>query len=101
MKKPSKEGRRTFDRDISGTDPADVERLQSDMLACLQKSGQDPISYAGLAYCSPQGCGRVGCSEACAYGNTRRRQLAVPKIAELLTQQPEPLLRFVCIARLG
>jgi hypothetical protein len=69
----------------------DVERLQKDTLACLRKSDQDSITYAGLAYCGPQGCARVGCSEACAYGNARRRQLAAPRIANLLTQQPEPL----------
>jgi hypothetical protein len=44
-----------------------------------------------LAYCSATGCGRVGCSEACAYGNARRRRHAVSKIRTLLTQQPEPL----------
>jgi hypothetical protein len=91
MSEQSKKSCRPTNPEIPGADPADVERLQSDLLACLQKSGQDPISYAGLAYCSPQGCGRVGCSEACAYGHARRRQLATPRIANLLTQQPEPL----------
>jgi hypothetical protein len=86
MKKPSKEGRRTFDRDISGTDPADVERLQKDMLACLQKAGQDPVAYAGLAYCGPQGCGRVGCSEACWYGAGRRLRSEDQSIYNLLSQ---------------
>ena len=91
MSKQSKKSRRSAIPEIPGADPTHLERLQKDVLACLQKSDQDPISYAGLAYCSPQGCGRVGCSEACAYGNARWRQLAVPRIAHLLTQQDEPL----------
>jgi hypothetical protein len=89
MTNPSREHRRTTNHDIVSPDPN--ERLQKDLLACLEKSGQDPISYAGLAYCGPQGCGRVGCSEACVYGNARRRRLAAPRIKRLLTQQPEPL----------
>ena len=90
MHKQSKSGR-PASAEIPGTDLADVEHLQKDMLACLHKSDQDPIAYAGLAYCGPQGCGRVGCSEACAYGNARRRHLAIPRIVNLLTEQPEPL----------
>jgi hypothetical protein len=91
MSKNSNKSRRPVNPEIPGTDPTDVERPQKDMLACLQNSDQDTISYAGLAYCGPQGCGRVGCSEACAYGNARRRRLAIPRIMNLLTQQHEPL----------
>jgi hypothetical protein len=91
MSKRPTESRISSDGALPASDPTDVERLQQDVLACLRKSGQDPISYTGLAYCSPQGCGRVGCSEACAYGNARRRRLAIPRIAELLTRQSEPL----------
>jgi hypothetical protein len=91
MTKPSKEDPRTADTESGTNDPTAVERLQQDMLACLRKSGQEPISYAGLAYCTPTGCGRIGCSEACAYGNARRRRHAIPRIKALLTHQPEPL----------
>jgi hypothetical protein len=64
MSKQSKKSRPPIDPEIPGTDLADVKALQKDVLACLQKVGQDPIAYAGLAYCGPEGCGRVGCSEA-------------------------------------
>jgi hypothetical protein len=91
MTKPSKEGPRGGDTESGTNNPTAVERLQQDMLACLRKSGQDPISYAGFAYCTPKSCGRVGCSEAGAYGNARRRRHAVSRIKTLLTHQPEPL----------
>jgi hypothetical protein len=91
MSKRSTESRISGDGALPAPDPSDVEQLQQDMLACLRKSGQDPISYTGLAYCTPKDCGRVGCSEACAYGSARRRRVAIPRIVDLLTQQPEPL----------
>jgi hypothetical protein len=98
MTKPSKEGPGRADTEFGTNDLTAVERLQQDMLACLRKSGQDPISYAGLAYCTPKSCGRVGCSEACAYGSARRQRHAVPRIKALLAHQPEPLYE-VCVAR--
>jgi hypothetical protein len=86
MSKQSKKSRRPSNPEIPGTDLADVERLQKDMLACLQKSNQDPISYAGLVYCGPRGCGRVGCSEACWYGAGRRLRSEGQSIYNLLSQ---------------
>jgi hypothetical protein len=72
MTKALEEPPRRADTGSRTDNPTRVERLQQDMLACLRKPGHDPISYAGLAYCGPQGRGRVGCSEACWYGNRRR-----------------------------
>jgi hypothetical protein len=50
----------------------DVDRLQKEMLKLVAKSSADPVSYAGLAYCGPNYCARVGCSEACWFGKRRR-----------------------------
>jgi hypothetical protein len=91
MTKPSNTDRRPLDLDPPTHDMIDAEHLRKDMLACLQKAGQDPISYAGLAYCSPQGCGRVGCSEACWYGNLRRLRSELQSIQDLLSKLNEPL----------
>jgi hypothetical protein len=91
MTKPSKEGPRRTDTESGTNDPTAVERLQQDMFACLRKSGQDPISYAGLAYCTRKGCGRVGCSEACWYGNRRRLRSEIQAIHDLLSKTDQPL----------
>jgi hypothetical protein len=63
-----------------------VEVLQKDMLRLLRRSSVDPISYAGLEYCSPEHCGRVGCSEACWFGALRRRIPEVRAIRRLMDQ---------------
>jgi hypothetical protein len=55
MTKALEEPPRRADTGSRTDNPTRVERLQQDMLACLRKPGHDPISYAGLAYCGPQG----------------------------------------------
>jgi hypothetical protein len=49
MSKRSSESREPDTQRPRRAAPTGVERLPQDMLACLRKSGQDPISYAGLA----------------------------------------------------
>jgi hypothetical protein len=85
MIKPSKEGRRWVDLDLSNADASGTEAVQKDMLARLEKAGHDPVSYAGLAYCGLQKCGRVGCLEACWFGTHRRLRLELRSIHKLLS----------------
>jgi hypothetical protein len=92
MTKPSRKCRRPADSGVPNLESiTEVKRLQKDMLDRLQRSTQDPISYVGLAYCSPKHCGRIGCSEACAFGTRRRRGNDIPKIVRLLEQRGGPL----------
>jgi len=64
-----------------------VEAMQKEMLRLLKQSQADPISYVGLEYCSPEHCGRGGCSEACWFGTVRRRIPEVLAIRRLMEQQ--------------
>jgi hypothetical protein len=97
MTKPYNNDRRPLDTDSPASDMTDAERLQKEMLACLQKTDQDPISYAGLAYCSPQNCGRVGCSEACWFGGLRRQHDAKADFARLLQPHKRDLYRVTVL----
>jgi hypothetical protein len=69
----------------------DLERRQQDMLDLLQRSSHDPVSYVGLAYCGPERCCRVGCSEACVFGCLQRRSHHLPAIRHLLERHEGPL----------
>jgi hypothetical protein len=92
MTKPSRKCRRPADNGVPNLESiTEVKRLQKDMLDRLQRSTQDPISYVGLAYCSPKHCGRTGCSEACWYGTCRRLQSELQTIYNLLEKTDQPL----------
>jgi hypothetical protein len=74
-----------------------VQRLQTDMLARLERSSVDPDRYAGLDDCRANYCGRVNCLEACPFGARRRRLNDIPAIYDLLRNSKAPLceVRFV------
>jgi hypothetical protein len=72
-----------------------VQAKQQKMLRMLKRSQVDPVSYAGLEYCTAQYCGRAKCSEACWFGTLRRRVLQVQAIRRLMEQVDPPLYRIV------
>jgi hypothetical protein len=96
MTKPSTKERQLADPACESI--TEVTRLQQDMLTVLQQSSIDPISYAGLTYCSSRRCGRVGCSEACAFGARRRRIEEGRAVGRLLGEQTGKLYQ-VDVAR--
>ena len=71
-----------------------VGRRQKETLQLLRGSSCDPISYAGLQYCSFKRCGRRGCAEVCAFGVHRRRDQEQAAIHHLLSKR-ERLLHEV------
>ena len=75
----------------------DVERLQADMLARLERSSVDPDRYAGLDDCRSNFCGRVNCLEACWFGARRRRLNEIAAVYDLLQRSRGPMyeVRFV------
>jgi hypothetical protein len=92
MTKPSKLDRQLAELKSSELQSLQhVEAMQSEMLRLLKQSQVDPISYVGLAYCGPNRCGRVGCSEACWFGTLRRRVPEALAIRRLMEQQEGPL----------
>jgi hypothetical protein len=48
-----------------------------------------------LEYCGPEYCGRIGCSEACWFGNLRRRTLADRRLSRLLKGHQGKLWKVV------
>jgi hypothetical protein len=72
-----------------------VQAKQEEMLRVLKWSQADPVSYAGLEYCTAQHCGRTKCSEACWFGTLRRRVRQVQAIQRLMEQVNPPLHRIV------
>jgi hypothetical protein len=88
MTKPSTLDRQLAELKISELQSVQhVETRQKEMLQLLKQSQIDPISYAGLEYCSPDHCGRVNCSEACWFGTLRRRIHEALGIRRLMEQQ--------------
>jgi hypothetical protein len=88
MKKPSTLDQQLAELKISELQSLQhVEAKQKKMLRLMKRSQVDPISYAGLEYCGPDHCGRVGCSEACWFGTLRRRVPDVLAIRRLMEQQ--------------
>jgi hypothetical protein len=75
-----------------------VQRLQTDMLARLERSSVDPDRYAGLGDCRADYCGRVNCLEACWFGALNRRISDVPGAFRLL-QNARPPFHEVRISR--
>jgi hypothetical protein len=69
-----------------------ARRLQQDMLQQLaQHPSIDPLSYVGLEYCRPNHCARLGCAEACWFGNRRRSLEDIRAIERLLQPFDGPL----------
>jgi hypothetical protein len=63
---------------------AAADRAQAEMLDILRQSAIDPVAYAGLTYCGPDHCGRVGCSEACWFGYVRPTLKAREELRRLI-----------------
>jgi ferredoxin len=75
-----------------------VRRLQTDMLARLERSSVDPDRYAGLDDCRADYCGRVNCLEACPFGALNRRLSDVPAALRLF-QNAQPPFHEVRVSR--
>jgi hypothetical protein len=61
------------------------------MLKFLRRSSLDPILYAGLAQCSRDYCGRLGCSDICRFRAARQQKKQIRQIRSLLTKEKGPL----------
>ena len=91
----------TLDRELADLQISELPSIQSvqakqeKMLRLLKRSRADPVSYAGLEYCTAQYCGRAKCSEACWFGTYRRRVRQVQAIRRLMQQADPPLYRVV------
>jgi hypothetical protein len=72
-----------------------VQAKQKEMLRVLKRSHADPVSYAGLEYCTAQYCGRAKCAEACWFGTLRRRVRQVQAIRRLMEQVDPPLHKII------
>jgi hypothetical protein len=96
MSKPTRERSQLTKSEEPISHPAvEAERLQRNMLRLLRASPIDPISYSGLAYCRPDYCGRVGCSEACWFGSLRRRRKEENELSGLLREHSGKLCEFL------
>jgi hypothetical protein len=77
-----------------------IEAVQNEMLRLLRQSTVDPLSYAGLEYCTPDHCGRVNCSEACWFGRLRRQSRAEAEGVRLLKRNGSHLQEAeVCLPK--
>jgi hypothetical protein len=87
VKKPSTLDQKLADLKISELPSIQrVQAKQEKMLRLMKRSQADPVSYAGLEYCTAEYCGRVNCSEACWFGTLRRRVPEVLAIRRLTGQ---------------
>jgi hypothetical protein len=95
MKTPSTLDQELADLQISELSSIQrVQAKQEKMLRLLKRSQADPVSYAGLEYCTAEHCGRVNCSEACWFGTLRRRVPQVQAIRRLMEQHENPLYKI-------
>jgi hypothetical protein len=98
MSKPTRERSQLTKSEESTSHPAvEAERLQRSMLRLLRASPIDPISYSGLAYCRPDYCGRVGCSEACWFGSLCRRRKEENELGRLLREHSGKLYEVLIL----
>jgi hypothetical protein len=92
MKKPSTPDQELAELKTSGLPSIQlVQAEQEKMLRLLKRSQADPVSYAGLEYCTAEYCGRVNCSEACWFGSLRGRSEAEAAFARLLQERKRDL----------
>jgi hypothetical protein len=64
---------------------------QADMLRRMRDAGIDRGYYVGLADCTPGGCGRRNCAEACWFGARRRRLEEIPAVVQLFQKAKGPI----------
>jgi hypothetical protein len=96
MKRPSTLDQELADLKISELPSIQrVQAKQERMLRLLKRSQADPVSYAGLEYCTAEFCGRVNCSEACWFGTLRRRVRQVQAIRLLMEEFDPPLHKII------
>jgi hypothetical protein len=77
-----------------------IDAVQTEMLQLLNQSTVDPISYAGLEYCSPEHCARANCSEACWFGRLRRQSRAEAEGVRMLERNGRHLQEAeVCLPK--
>jgi hypothetical protein len=96
-KSPTERRQSHLDNNTAWKPLTEVESLQKDMLNVLKRTSVDPLSYAGLEYCGLKRCGRAGCSEACWYGNLRRRIADRQAASQLLRRHGGKLYDVVVV----
>jgi hypothetical protein len=77
---------------ISNFDSIDkTQQRQTDLIARLEQARIDSGYTAGFEDCGPFNCGKVNCSECCAFGTQKRRLKEIITVHRLITKVKGPI----------